>query len=89
MNQKKSKTQPKKQPPWNSFKYLASLAKKKEPVVLHLNTNTLEEESTLKGVIVQADNYTLAFLTERGRELLVFKHAVRFIEKVKGKIRKS
>lgn len=80
MNQK---LKPKKRQPWNSFVYLASLAKKKEPVVLHLNTNTLDEEGKLEGVIIDADNHTLAFLTERGRELLVFKHAIRYIEKVR------
>ena len=79
------KPKPKKQPPWNSFAYLAGLAKKKEPVILHLNTNTLDEESELKGIIIDADNYTLAFLADNGRELLVFKHAIRYIEKVKGK----
>lgn len=83
MNQKPT-PKPKKQPPWNSFAYLASLARKKESVILHLKTNTIEDESELKGVIIDTDNYTLAFLTDRGRELLVFKHAVRFIEKVKG-----
>ena len=81
----KPKPKPKKQPPWNSFAYLAGLARKKDPVILHLNTNTLEEESQLKGIIIDADNYTLAFLSDTGRELLVFKHAVRFIERVKGK----
>lgn len=84
MNQKKPKQKPKQQP-WNSFAYLAGLAKKKEPVILHLNTNTLDEESQLEGIIIDADNYTLAFLTDKGRELLVFKRAIRYIEKVKGK----
>jgi len=78
----KDKQKPKKQQLWNSFAYLAGLAKEKESVILHLNT--IEDESELKGVIIEADNYTLAFLTDRGREFLVFKHAVRFIEKVKG-----
>ena len=82
MNQK-PKQKPKKQPPWNSFAYLAGLAKKKEPVVLHLNANTLDDESHLDGIIIDADNYTIAFLTDKGRELLVFKHAIRFIERVK------
>lgn len=72
----------KKEKPWNSFAYLAALARKKEPVILHLNSNTIEDESTLKGVIVGVDNYTLAFLADTGRELLVFKHSIRFIEKV-------
>ena len=85
MNQKKSKAQPSKKEPWNSFKYLAGLVRKKEPVVLHLATNTIEDQSTLKGIIIDVDSYTIAFLTNDGRELLVFKHAVRFIEKVKGK----
>jgi len=84
MNQK-PKQKPKKQPPWNSFAYLVELARKKEPVILHLNSNTLEEKSQLEGIIVQVDNYTLAFLTNNGRELLVFKHVVRFIERVKAK----
>jgi len=84
MNQK-PKPKPKKQPPWNGFAYLAGLAKKKEPVILHLNANTLDDESHLEGIIIDVDNYTLAFLTDRGRELLVFKHAIRYIEKVKGK----
>jgi len=70
----------KKEKPWNSFVYLAALVRKKEPVILHLNSNTIEEESTLKGIIVGVNNYTIAFLTE-GRELLIFKHAIRFIEK--------
>ncbi len=83
MNQQKGKQKPKKQPPWNSFAYLAGLARKKEPVILHLNTNTIEDESELKGIIIEADNYTLAFLTNNGRELVVFKHAIRFIERVK------
>jgi len=73
---------PKKQP-WNSFAYLAGLAKKKEPVILYLNSNTIDDESELKGVIIDVDSYSLAFLTERGRELLVFKRAIRFIERVK------
>lgn len=85
MNQQKGKQKPKKQQPWNSFAYLAGLAKKKEPVILHLNTNTIEDESELKGIIIDTDNYTLAFLTDRGRELVVFKHAIRFIERVRGK----
>jgi len=83
MSNNKPKQKPKKQPPWNSFAYLAGLAKKEEPVILHLNTNTLDDESHLEGMILQTDNYTLAFLTDKGRELLVFKHAIRFIERVK------
>ena len=79
----KPKQKPKKKQPWNSFAYLAGLAKKKEHVILHLNTNTLDEEGKLEGVIIDADNYTLAFLANNGRELLVFKHAIRFIERVK------
>jgi len=84
MNQK-PKQKPKKEQPWNSFAYLGGLTKRKELVVLHLNANTLDDESQLEGVICGADNYTIAFLTDRGRELLVFKHAIRFIEKVKAK----
>jgi len=72
----------KKEKPWNSFTYLASLARKKEPVILHLNSNTIEDESELKGIIIDVDNYTIAFLADTGRELLVFKHSIRFIEKV-------
>lgn len=83
MNQK-PKQKPKKQP-WNSFAYLASLAKKKEHVIIFLNTNTIDDESQLEGVIIDVDNYAIAFLTDKGRELLVFKRAIRFIEKVKGK----
>ena len=74
--------EPKKEKPWNGFAYLAALARKKEPVILHLNSNTIEDESTLKGIIIGVDNYTLAFLADPGRELLVFKHSIRFIEKV-------
>ena len=80
-----NKQKAKKEQPWNSFAYLNSLASKKEPVVLHLNTNTLDDESHLEGIIIDVDKYTIAFLTDKGRELLVFKHAVRYIEKVKGK----
>ena len=83
MSNNKPKQKPKKQPPWNSFAYLADLAKRKEPVIIHLNTNTLDEESILKGIIIEVDNYTIAFLADTGRELLVFKHAIRFIERVK------
>ena len=72
----------KKEKPWNCFAYLAGLAKIKEPVIRHLNSNTIEDESELKGVIIGVDNYTLAFLADPGRELLVFKHSIRFIEKV-------
>lgn len=82
MNQK-PKQKPKKQPPWNSFVYLASLAKKKEPVILYLNSNTIDDESELKGIIVDVDKYTIAFLANNGRELLVFKHGIKFIERVK------
>jgi len=85
MSQKNNRQKPKKQEPWNAFVYLASLARKKEPVTIHLNTNTIEDESQLRGVIIDVDNWTLAFLTNDGRELLVFKHALRFIEKVKEK----
>lgn len=83
MNQKKSKTQPKQEKPWNSLAYLAKLAREKEPVIVHLNTNTVEDESELKGIIVQTDTFTLGFLTNDGRELLVFKHALRFVERLK------
>ena len=85
MSQKNNRQKPKKQQPWNSFAYLAGLAKKKESVVLYLISNTIEDENQLKGIIIEADNYAIAFLTNDGRELLVFKHALRFIEKVKGK----
>jgi len=72
----------KKEKSWNSFAYLAALARKKEPVILYLNSNTIEDESTLKGIIIGVDNYTIAFLADPARELLVFKHSIRFIEKV-------
>ena len=72
----------KKEKPWSSFAYLVGLARKKEPVILHLNSNTIEDESTLKGIIIDVDNYTIAFLADPARELLVFKHSIRFIEKV-------
>jgi len=91
MNQKpkqKSNQKPKQQP-WNSFAYLAGLAKKKEPVILHLNTNTIEDESQLEGIVIDTDNYTLAFLTNNGRELLVFKHTIRFIERVRENKKKG
>ena len=81
----KKKQKPKKQQPWSSFAYLAGLAKKKEPVIVHLNTNTVEDEAQLKGIIIDADNYTLAFLTNDGRELPLFKHVIRFIDKLRGK----
>jgi len=61
------------------------LARKKEPVIIPLNTNTIEDDSQLRGIIIDVDNWTLAFLTNDGRELLVLKHALRFIEKVRGK----
>ena len=85
MSQKNNKVNPKKKEPWNSFAYLASLAKKKELVIIYLNSNTIEDETPLKGIIIDADNWTLAFLTNDGRELLLFKHAVTFIEKLRGK----
>lgn len=85
MNRKKSKKEPKKQQLWDPFTYLATLATGKEPVIIHLNTNAIEDESQQKGAIIEADNYTLAFLTNNGRELLVLKHAIRFIEMVGGK----
>jgi len=85
MSQKKDKPKPRKREPWNSFIYLADLAKKKEQVILHFSTNSIEDKSQLKGVIVQVDNYTIALLTDNGQELLVFKHAISFIEKVKQK----
>lgn len=78
------KQKAKKKQPWNSFAYLQKLAKEKAEVVLYLNSGTVDDVNELKGIIIDADNYTLAFLTNDGRELLVFKHAVRFIEKVKG-----
>ena len=75
MNQK-PKQKPKKEQPWNSFVYLQKLAKEKAEVVLYLNSNTIDDVSQLEGVIIDADNYTLAFLADTGRELLVFKHAI-------------
>ncbi len=84
-NKQKPKQKSKKQEPWNSFAYLGGLVNRKEPVILHLATNTLDDESQVEGVICGVDKLTLAFLTDRGRELLVFKHTIRFIEKVKGK----
>ncbi len=85
MSNNKPKQKAKKEQPWNSFAYLGGLAKRKEPVILHLATNTLDDESHLEGIIIGSDNYTLAFLTDKGRELVIFKHAIRFIERVKGK----
>lgn len=79
------KPKPKKQQPWNSFAYLAGLAKKKTSVMVYLNSNTLEEESQLKGVLCETDNWTIAFLTDTGRRLLLFKHSIRYIEEVKAK----
>jgi len=70
---------------WNSFVYLANLAKKKESVVIYRNGNTVKDVTRLKGIIGDVDNRTLAFLTNDGRELPLFKHAVRFIEKLRGK----
>ena len=81
----KKKQKPKKQQPWNSFAYLASLGKKKESVVIYRNGNTVKDVTLLKGIIGDVDNRTLAFLTNDGRELPLFKHAVRFIEKLRGK----
>ena len=78
----KPKQKPK-QPPWNSFAYLSGLARKKEPVIIYLNSNTIDDESELKGIIIDVDSYTLAFLADTGRELLVFKHGIKFIERVK------
>ena len=85
MSQKNNKAKTGKDQPWNSFAYPASLARKKESVIIHLNTNTIEDESQLKGVIIDLDNWTLAFLTNNGRELLLFKHAIRLIKKLRGK----
>ena len=85
MDQKKRKAQPSKQEPCNSFAYLAGLARKKETVIIYLNSDTIEDERQLKEIIVDVDNWTLAFLINDGRELLLFKHAVSFIEKVKEK----
>lgn len=83
MTEKKNKEKPGKQKPWNEYGYLSHLAAKKEPVILHLNSNTIEDEKELKGVIVHAGTYTLAFLTEDQRQLLVFKHSIRYIQRVK------
>jgi len=87
MSQKENtvKQKPKKREPWNSFACLAGLARKKEPVILHLNTNTIEDESELKGIIIDADNWTLAFLPMMAGKLLLFRHAVTSIEKLRGK----
>jgi len=54
MGQKEN--EPKKQQSWDSFAYLASLARKKEAVIIHLNTNTIEDESWLKGIITDVYN---------------------------------
>ena len=81
----KPKPKPKKQPPWNSFAYLQKLAREKMPVILYLNSNTVDDVSELRGIVIDTDNWTIALLTNDQRELLVFKHAVRFIERVKQK----
>ena len=57
MNQKKSKPKPKQQP-WNSFAYLAGLAKKKESVTIYLNGHTIQHETQLKWIIIDGDNWT-------------------------------
>ena len=51
MSQKENtvKQKSKKREPWNSFAYLAGLARKKEPVIIHLNKSTIEDESQLTG----------------------------------------
>ena len=82
MNQK-GKQKSKKQEPWNSYAYLGGLVNRKEPVILHLGTNTLDDESQVEGIIIGADKSSIAFLANNGRELLVFKHAIRYIEKVR------
>lgn len=84
-NKPKQKQNPKKREAWNSFAYLGGLMNRQERVILHLATNTLDDESQVEGVIIGSDKLALAFLTDRGRELLIFKQAIRFIEKVKGK----
>lgn len=79
----KPKQKSKKQEPWNSYAYLGGLVNRKESVILHLATNTLDDEGQFEGVICGVDKLALAFLANNGRELLVFKHAVRYIEKVR------
>jgi len=85
MSQKNNKAKTGKDQPWNSFAYLASLAQKKEPVIIQLNTNTIEDETRLKEIIIDVDDLTLDFLTNDGREFLLFKHAVTPIKKLRGK----
>jgi len=62
MSQKNNKAKTGKDQPWNSFAYLASLAQKKEPVIIQLNTNTIEDETRLKEIIIDVDDLTLDFL---------------------------
>ena len=50
-----------KQEPWNSFGHLANLAKKKEPVIIHLSSNTPGDEIQPREIIIDVENRTLAF----------------------------
>lgn len=62
MDQKKRKAQPSKQEPCNPFAYLAGLARKKETVIIYLNSDTIEDERQLKEIIIDVDDLTLDFL---------------------------
>lgn len=84
MDQPQSKQKPKKQPPWNNYAWLAEAARKGEKVLIHFREAT-DDICYLECRLMNADNWTIQVTDNKGKELIVFKHAVRAIERIKIK----
>lgn len=83
MSQQKSKLKPKNKP-WNNYSWLANLAQRGEKVLIHFREAT-DDVCYLECRLMNADNWTLQVTDNHNRELIIFKHAVRAIERVKKK----
>lgn len=84
MGQKESKQKPKKKEPWNNYSWLANLARQGEKVLIHYREAT-DDVCYLECRLMNADNWTIQVTDNKGKELIIFKHAVRAIERMKVK----
>jgi len=84
MNQQKGKQKPKKQQPWNNFAWLANLARQGEKILIHFREAT-DDICYLECRLMNADNWTIQVTDNKGKELIIFKHAIRAVERIKKK----
>lgn len=84
MSQKENKPKLKKKEAWNNYAWLANFARRGEKVLIHYREAT-DDVCYLECRLMNADNWTIQVTDNKDRELIIFKHAIRAIERIKQK----